>query len=527
MRSYSQYRQAGKRKVLKYVLGLLCVSTSVMAQAVSEDSIKALQAQKEMIKTNEKVNEYKTELAKLENSLAEKTKEVGEKAKKSQASADKNNEVATRLSADAQNKGLANDARKASREAQRDAKDARKSEDDLEKIKKDIISLQAKIADGEAGLAKAGGTIGQNGTQLVTVDNAARSTSNNSAAVPGQARGAAFDSVKSAASVTTPGNQPMPVPNGGTVQQNYAAIPVGDAGTTSELAEKIVAVTAKNYPQQSGQPTIIINNIIATPNYPNPQTPPATAFQAAGMHPDDQREYEEFRAWQRMKNARSTYPEPAKASPAQPRPDMMPTQQNYADAPARNQYTFQERFGERPVRNSGLWVIPMVGIHASNFKADFDKETADGRSGWNAGLDFRIRAKRFFVQPGVHYLNSSVRFTSNDSISNAPLLSGPRIHSLKAPLLIGVYLTKANRGFFKVNIKGGAVANYVLAVDKNEQNKFTKNNIEEFSYGLNAGLGLEFGLITIDLSHEWGMSRYFKDNNDKNNVLRATLGIKL
>src|SRR5690606_15167741 len=115
---------------------------------------------------------------------------------------------------------------------------------------------------------------------------------------------------------------------------------------------------------------------------------------------------------------------------------------------------------------------------------------ASGRSGWNAGLDFRIYMKRFFIQPGVHYFSSSLDVTNSDSLGTAPLLTGPRINSLKAPLLIGVYLTREKDAFFKVNLKAGVVGNYVISIDKNDHKTFNKNSIEDFSYGLNGGIGL-------------------------------------
>ena len=78
-----------------------------------------------------------------------------------------------------------------------------------------------------------------------------------------------------------------------------------------------------------------------------------------------------------------------------------------------------------------------------------------------------------------------------------------------------------------MNVKAGATGTYVLAVDKNTIAQFNKDNINDFSYGLNAGIGLEFGFLTLDITHEWGMSALFKENNIKNNVLRATIGFKL
>lgn len=93
--------------------------------------------------------------------------------------------------------------------------------------------------------------------------------------------------------------------------------------------------------------------------------------------------------------------------------------------------------------------------------------------------------------------------------------------------MVGIYLTKANSGFFKLNVKAGAVGNYILAVDKNNQSSFTKDNLHEYAYGLNGGIGMEFGLITLDLSYEGGITKYFKDSNIKNNMVRVTLGIKI
>ncbi len=64
--------------------------------------------------------------------------------------------------------------------------------------------------------------------------------------------------------------------------------------------------------------------------------------------------------------------------------------------------------------------------------------------------------------------------------------------------MLGVYLTKANSGFFKFNVKAGAVGNYILAVDRSNVPQYSKNNIKDFAYGLNAGIGLEFQFGSIE-----------------------------
>lgn len=297
------------------------------------------------------------------------------------------------------------------------------------------------------------------------------------------------------------------------IQNNVMIDSLKKDETIRDITQKVIESTYKNYPSQPGQPTIIINNIILPPDYNKKTELPANA--SRGMYSGSQDD-EDYRTWQRERRYRQQEMNENRSSG-----------NNNRNSSDRNRMTFQERFAERKPRNSGTWVIPMAGIHASGFDADFKNGKYSGRAGWNAGLDIRMRAKRFFVQPGLHYFNSSMRVTSEDSLSDASLNDGPRIHSLKLPVMIGLYLTRANKGFFRFNIKAGGVANYLLAVDKTTLAQFNKDNLHDFSYGLNGGIGLEFGFITIDITHEWGISNFFKDSSQKNNILRATLGFKI
>lgn len=261
------------------------------------------------------------------------------------------------------------------------------------------------------------------------------------------------------------------ITNGGNTMESDA----NRAAMTNEVTQKVLESTYRNYPQQSSQPTIIINNIVVPADYNRPKNAepqPALVQQYSGR---DREDYEDYKAWLRQRGTQKGN------SPAESVHNSTAKQQNAVEtgtasgsSARENRLTLKDRFGELPARNSGMWLIPMVGVHASGFEANFKDNEAEGRTGWNAGLDFRFHMKRFFIQPGVHYFNSSVRFTSKDSLSDAPLLDGPRLHSLKAPVMIGVYLTKANSGFFKFNVKAGAVANYVLAVDRNSVPQYSK-----------------------------------------------------
>lgn len=281
--------------------------------------------------------------------------------------------------------------------------------------------------------------------------------------------------------------------------------------SVQEMAQKVVEATYKSFPQQTGQPTIIINNIIipseASKAVPAPAlapvNPPVTVFA----------EDKEYQEWLREKYRRQTLPDDYKNKSAR-----------VGDGKT---LTFKERFGEINRRKSGTWIIPIIGLHASDFNIDFKDGNYTGRTGFNAGVDVRIRTQRFFIQPGIHYFNSSTQVSNKDSLNNARLTDGPRVQSLKVPLMVGIYLTRGDSGFFKFNIKGGGVANYLLAVDNNSNTNLRKENLNEWTYGVNAGIGLEFGFITLDVTHEWGLTNYFKNDSQKNNILRVSLGFKI
>ena len=322
--------------------------------------------------------------------------------------------------------------------------------------------------------------------------------------------------------------------------------------SSNETVTKVIEQSYKNIPNNSGQPPIIINNIIIPPSESSnwkgnvPQEPRSSSNHrnAYGNISDDElREFEAFKRWKANQGADSS-PSGRQQSWNQGTRNFSNGRQQrfnaYSDNEDFRHNSFDRdrddfdrdgrsnrSFDARSRHNSGLWLIPMVGVHASNFEADIKNSEATGQAGWNAGLDFRVHTNRFFVQPGVHYLSTSVDMVSKDSLSNDNFTSGPRIHSLKVPLLIGVYLTKATKSFFKFNVKGGVVGNYIIDVDKNNVPEFAKKNLNEYTYGINGGVGLEFGPVAIDISHEWGISDMFKNKDTKNNILRATLGLRL
>jgi hypothetical protein len=389
----------------------------------------------------QRLSRLQGELTRLETTLSEQQLLSSQLARKAAESAAINNRAAENLKNNSSDRQSAKSARKSARHAQKDAANASKADARVLVLQNQVQQIKSQIA----------------------------------ALKPYQA----VDPKQPAG--------PRAVPADST---NTTARPF-----TGSVAEKVVEATYKAYPQQPGQPSIIINNIITPPAYPqHPGASPVSENQAI--------------------------PEPSNGS-------KKIGDQSRAGVTGPALAPLPNSFGLKPSIRSGVWIVPVAGLHASNFRADFKDSKATGRTGWNAGLDFRIHIRRFFIQPGVHYLNSSLDLTSKDSLAQAPVLSGPRMQSLKVPLMMGVYLTRAQHAFFKINVKGGVSGNYLLAAERNQHKQFSRDNLQTCSYGLLAGIGLEFGIIALDLSHQWGMTKVFKDNNTKNNILTLTLGLRL
>lgn len=141
---------------MQWVMSLMAtmlMSVSLSAQVVSKDSLTSLKNQKEAIELSKKINEHKTELAKLENQVSVKTLEADQTAEKAKKSAEANVQAAGKLRDDAQDKQLSKKAGKSASSASHEAKKARKAAGNLEGLQKDIVSLKGKIADQEAKLA--------------------------------------------------------------------------------------------------------------------------------------------------------------------------------------------------------------------------------------------------------------------------------------------------------------------------------------------------------------------------------------
>jgi len=169
---------------------------------------------------------------------------------------------------------------------------------------------------------------------------------------------------------------------------------------------------------------------------------------------------------------------------------------------------------------------PKVGVNASGLDTKLQDFSTEARVGWNAGFDLRLGEGFFFLQPGVHYNSYTARLFQNlDMNEDIRLEDETTIRSLKVPLNVGLRLT-GNSRFFGIHAVGGITPNYVMGVKEQPSFALSREDLNEWTFGANVGVGLDILFFTVDANYEIGLSDYFADASGKNNVFTVSLGLK-
>lgn len=171
-------------------------------------------------------------------------------------------------------------------------------------------------------------------------------------------------------------------------------------------------------------------------------------------------------------------------------------------------------------------VSPKVGINFSGIDGDIKDFRTNSRIGWNAGLDLRLGQGTLFFKPGLHYYNFTAGLQKESSLpDNFELEDKTTIQAFKAPVNLGINLTGKD-GIIRLHAHGGVVPTYVFNVKERADFDLSKDDLHPWSFGANAGLGIDFLIFTADLNYEFGLSEFFKASDEKPNVLTASVGLR-
>lgn len=171
-------------------------------------------------------------------------------------------------------------------------------------------------------------------------------------------------------------------------------------------------------------------------------------------------------------------------------------------------------------------VNPKVGVNISALDTKIQDIDAEARVGWNAGLDFRIGEGIFFLQPGIHYYSFTARlFQDVSPDTDVDLREETTIQTLRAPVNLGLRLT-GDDGLIGLHLKGGVVPAYVLSVKEKPVFQLDREDLRDFTLGANIGAGVDILFFTLDASYEIGLSPFFADSDERNNMFTLSAGVK-
>jgi len=169
-------------------------------------------------------------------------------------------------------------------------------------------------------------------------------------------------------------------------------------------------------------------------------------------------------------------------------------------------------------------IIPQVGLTMANLASEPDELENSAKVGYMIGGSLRFGA-RPFLQPGIYYQRTTINATGYDDLTSQTFEDDLGVSSLWIPLQVGINVI--NGDALDLHVNGGPTATIVTSVSDNEFG-LVKDDYESVTWGAVVGAGVDFTLISLDASYEFGLSKVLKDDPDdvKYNVFRFAAGLR-
>ena len=175
---------------------------------------------------------------------------------------------------------------------------------------------------------------------------------------------------------------------------------------------------------------------------------------------------------------------------------------------------------------------PQVGLTYQNLTAPATGIKYRAAAGFQIGADFRF-GDRLYLQPGAFFgRNTTVLSTTGDSVAYE---DGVVRTNLKLKAMVGYRIIDSYQ--FDLRFAVGPSYDVLLSVDDREENDgidFNKGDFNKGSLNIDAALGFDMGLFSLEPSVSFGLSRVFdkdvivlRDIDSRYITYRLTIGINL
>jgi len=179
-----------------------------------------------------------------------------------------------------------------------------------------------------------------------------------------------------------------------------------------------------------------------------------------------------------------------------------------------------------------------AGYNANKLSVNIDSVSSEFKSGMQIGVFMRV-GKRFFVQPELVYTLQGAEYIFNDPSNTGSWHQKITIGSIDIPVLLGVKIFKGDKFNLRVNL--GPAVSFVTNRQVKDLNDIapgpvTSSEISSVNWSIQAGLGADLWMFTVDLRYQGGLNQVIKDVQQgtttwnfgsKNNVFLVSVGFKL
>ena len=167
---------------------------------------------------------------------------------------------------------------------------------------------------------------------------------------------------------------------------------------------------------------------------------------------------------------------------------------------------------------------PKFGISQGDVKVFEGFRGEESKIGYHVGAFARINLPVIFIQPEVLYTNTGGSFSDNNFNYDV------EFNRLDVPMMVGLKLGSVLR------LQAGPVATYLLDGNLSSNDGSTTSKLippkEEFTFGYQAGIGLDIGNLVLDLKYEGGLTNSINGygavpTDQRQNHLILSMGFRL
>lgn len=154
-------------------------------------------------------------------------------------------------------------------------------------------------------------------------------------------------------------------------------------------------------------------------------------------------------------------------------------------------------------------VNPQLGVNFQNLTQPQEGVEYKANIGWQLGADLRF-GDRLYVQPGAFFGRSATAVKTYNS--DTLLYEDDLVRTnLRLKALVGYRLIDSYQ--FDLRFAMGPTYDVLLSVDdRNNEIGYNKGDFKSGSLNIDAALGFDMGLVSVEPSVSFGLSRVFSDN---------------